>query len=150
MIRLRRSCFIDPARIRLCTIRGVVWACDLYVMVRVDALRTPPKKPADPLPPRAARRIITANRTPGVALHDRKTAVHTRTANARLLNGRGRFVAINEKAAGEWLEHDWLEIRIGDGTAVQFWEKRRGKPCLVGLVMPMYLPYGATLEEVAA
>jgi hypothetical protein len=143
---LRQRAMIDLSRVARVTIRGVEWISDGYVMARTDLFLTPPKdgKDARAIPAATARRLLDGCRS-GVALPDVNAVLdggRWENGQARLLYGYGRAVALNPKAAEEWLRHRWHAIRQGDTPPVTFWEVRRSKPTLVGLIMPVYVGHG--------
>lgn len=155
---LRRQAFLDRSYITPMQWRGVDWFTDRYVLVRADALRTAPKagREAIPIPPKAWGRVMTEVRG-GVGLDPQRNVIKNAdgTVRSRLLYGHGRIVPLNPGVADEWLSHDWDAITQAAFPGVAFWQKRRGKLALIGVVMPMALGVGgeftvASLDDVGA
>lgn len=158
---LRQRCLIDPKWTATVRVRGVDWITDRYVMVRADALRTRPKPHPEmsSLKASSIRKIIESARGGALKFEDSGIRLdHKAYAKAppypiALLQSRACYVALNAKAAEEWLSHEWASIARGVGPFVEFRQLRRGRPVLVGIVMPVRLSSTAILHtpaEVAA
>ena len=149
-IRLTQRAFITPRETNVVTVRGVEWITDRYVIVRADALRSRPKSVADQgCRPVQVRKILDRARGGGVRLTDRCTWTHEPLqgpTDVVLLQGGGRAVAINSDIAKEWMRHEWASVTQDREPFVEFRELRRGRPVLVGLVMPIRLAHTRKAE----
>lgn len=148
---LTRRALITPADLAVCTVRGVEWVTDRYVLARRDLFRSPPN-PAGTLAGNDLTRAVTGllrtlRHADPVELTDTRTvidlnddarhAAHRRTV--RLLTALdARVLAIDQRAADEWLTRGWSAIEQR-GKPVTFWRRHAGRNVLVGAVMPVML-----------
>ena len=159
---LRQRCLIAPKWTATVRVREVDWITDRYVMVRADALRTAPKPHPEmqsSVKSAGIRKIIDSARGGNLRFEDSGLRLdHKAFATAppypiALLQSRACYVALNAKAAEEWLSHEWASITRGAGPFIEFRQLRRGRPVLVGVVMPVRLSSTTILHtpgEVAA
>ena len=148
----RDQLLIDPVNVMVGTDQGIAWVCDRYILVRADLFTRPPKD-GDTLLPRHIRSTLAPCRVNPVALTGHppfKRGAHlwwlpaTSTnwrLTAGLAGGPGLLVQqanagsllINERVArGLWLTDAKPYITAG---RMAWWQKRRGKPCLVAVQM---------------
>lgn len=136
---------IDSGNIAVATVRGVEWVTDRYVMARADLFAKPPAPRGfdRPLQPTSVAKVLRGvYKSNGPTLED-SGAVITSGANTLRLMCFGRsYVPINDKVAHEWLSRrTWHKIQLAD-PSVAFYELRRGRPVLAGLIMPVRLHSG--------
>jgi len=144
----RAELLIDPVNVMVGTDRGIAWVCDRYVLVRADLFTRPPRD-GDALLSRHIRSTLAPCQVNPVALTGHppfKRGAHlwwlpATSTNWRLNDGllvqqanTGNLL-INERVArGLWLADAKPYITAG---RMAWWQKRRGKPCLVAVQMPI-------------
>lgn len=145
---------LDRSRIGVVTVRGVQWVTDGYVLARADLFANVPKPagrmtdwPGETSVAKVLRRTYLSE---GSRLRDSR-AVITSTANTvrmmELENSVSTYTAVNAKVLDEWLgRRTWHKVRLAD-PAVAFYELRKNRPVLAGLIMPVRL-HGGTWSHV--
>jgi len=146
----RDELLIDPVNVMVGTDQGIAWVCDRYILVRADLFTRPPKD-GDALLPRHIRSTLAPCRVKPVVLRglgpNPLWALPATSTNWRLGAGLGAgagllvqqantgSLLINERVArGLWLADAKPYITAG---RMAWWQKRRGKPCLVAVQMPI-------------
>ena len=149
----RAELLIDPVNVMVGTDQGIAWVCDRYILLRADLFTHPPKV-GDALLSKHIRSTLAHCRVNPVALTGRppfKSGAHlwclpAKSTNWRLKNGNGSSdllvqqantgsLLINERVArGLWLADAKPYITAG---RMAWWQKRRGKPVLVAVQMPV-------------
>lgn len=144
----RAELLIDPVNVMVGTDQGIAWVCDRYILVRADLFTRPPKV-GDALQSRHIRSTLAPCRVNPVALtwhppfksDARLWCLPATSTNWRLNDGllvqqaNTGSLLINERVArGLWLTDAKPYITAG---RMAWWQKRRGKPCLVAVQMPI-------------
>jgi hypothetical protein len=144
---LRQRAMIDLSRVARVNVRGVEWVSDGYVLARTDLFKTPPKngKDAREIPAPAVRRMLDLSRRIGTTVSDAHSRLtgHSTPEVWLLQSARSSVIGVNGRAAAEWFDHEWASVTQAlSHPAVVFWQKRRGRLVVVGLLMPVRIAYG--------